>query len=132
MKLEQEFFSAKLREDYLLTLWISLWPTVMEKHNFPWISEKDEFKMCNMQHAMCNKEMRNKVTKNYFLKFYSIYSQISPDNRSETTESFLFDFHSDQTSRTHFKSETFELVPYFLYRISQRLFNYKHSWYIGN
>ena len=39
---------------------------------------------------MRNKEMRNKkcvskVSKNHF--------HIAPDNRSETSESFLFDFH---------------------------------------
>ena len=34
---------------------------------------------------MRNRKMRNKLSKNHF--------QIAPDSRSETSESFLFDFH---------------------------------------
>ena len=42
----------------------------------------------------------HKVTKNHFL--------VASDNKSETSESFLFDFHREQTNGTHFTSETFD------------------------
>lgn len=50
---------------------------------------------------MCIKEvhdtkMRDKMSENHF--------QIEPDNRSESSESFLFDFHWEKTSWTHFNT----------------------------
>ena len=49
--------------------------------------------------------MRNEVSKNH--------PQVALYNRSKTYGSFLFYFHQGQNSRTHFKSETFELITYF-------------------